>query len=91
MELDPELIKLILSLSVIAVALTQAIKKWSGLEGRWALLLSAVVAILVVLWKTLTVPPFDWGKFVILVVGVFLQSNGIYIFGSYAISKEAKR
>ena len=87
---DPELVTLILSLSVISVAITQAVKKWMKIEGKWALLLSAGVAILVVLWKTLSVQPFDWSTFIILTIGVFLQSNGIYIFGSYAIGKEVK-
>lgn len=87
---DPELIKLILSLSVISVAITQAVKKWIKIEGKWAFLLSAGVAILIVLWKTLSVEPYDWSTFIILTIGVFLQSNGIYIFGSYAIGKEAK-
>lgn len=75
---------------MVALALTQALKKWIKLEGKWALLLSAVVTILVVLWKVLEVQPFDFGRFIILVIGVFLQSNGIYQFGSYAIGKMAK-
>lgn len=87
---DPELVKTILALSVVALAITQAVKKWIKIENQWALLLSAVVTILVVLWKILEVQPFDWGKFIILVIGVFLQSNGIYQFGSYAIGKMAK-
>ena len=87
---DPELVKTILALSVVALALTQALKKWIKLEGKWALLLSAVVTILVVLWKVLEVQPFDFGRFIILSIGVFLQSNGIYQFGSYAVGKMAK-
>lgn len=88
--IDPELVKLILTLSVVAVGLTQAIKKWSKIEDQYALLLSAGVTILVVLWKSLEVSPFDWSKFIILIIGVFLQSNGIYHFGSYAIGKQVK-
>jgi len=87
---DPELVTTILALSVVALALTQALKKWIKLENKWALLLSAVVTILVVLWKVLEVQPFDFSRFIILVIGVFLQSNGMYQFGSYAIGKMAK-
>ena len=38
----------------------------------------------------LSAEPYDWAKFVILVVGVFLESNGIYHFGAYAIGRKAK-
>ena len=87
---DPELVKTILALSVVALAITQALKKWIKVENKWALLLSAIVTILVVLWKVLEVQPFDFSRFIILVIGVFLQSNGMYQFGSYAIGKKAK-
>ncbi len=40
------------------------------------------------LWKTLSVQTYDWGKFVILMIDVFLEANGIYHFGAYAIGKE---
>jgi len=88
--IDPQIVTLILSLSLVSLAMTQAIKKWAKIENKWALVLSAVVTILVVLWKCLEVTPFDWSKFIILIIGVFLQSNGIYHFGSYAIGKKAK-
>ena len=87
---DPELVKTILALSVVALAITQALKKWIKVDNKWALLLSAIVTILVVLWKVLEVQPFDFSRFIILVIGVFLQSNGMYQFGSYAIGKKVK-
>ena len=87
---DPELVKIILALSVVALAITQALKKWIKVDNKWALLLSAIVTILVVLWKVLEVQPFDFSRFIILGIGVFLQSNGMYQFGSYAIGKKVK-
>jgi len=89
--LTPELVTEIIGLSAIVLAITQAVKKWLKTEGHAALIISAVVAILFALWKTLSVQPYDWGKFVILVIGVFLEANGIYHFGSYAIGKMAKQ
>ncbi len=89
--ITPQLVAEILGLAAIAVPITQAIKKWLKAEGNTALVISAVVTILLALWRTLSVQPYDWSKFVILVVGVFLESNGIYHFGSYAIGKMVKR
>ena len=89
--LTPELIAEIIALAAIVVPITQATKKWLKAEGKTALIISAVVSILFALWKTLSVQPYDWGRFVILVVGVFLEANGIYHFGSYAIGKMAKQ
>ena len=56
-----------------------------------ALIISAVVSILFALWKTLSVQTYDWGKFIILVAGVFLEANGIYHFGAYAIGNMVKQ
>ena len=81
----------ILGLAAIAVPITQAVKKWLKAEGKTALIISAIVTILLALWRTFSVQPYDWSKFIILVVGVFLESNGIYHFGSYAIGKMVKR
>jgi len=89
--ITPQLVAEILGLAAIAVPITQAVKKWLHAEGKTALIISAVVTILLALWRTLSVQPYDWSKFVILVVGVFLESNGIYHFGSYAIGKMVKR
>jgi uncharacterized membrane protein len=88
--ITPQLITEILALASIVVPITQAIKKWLKVEGNTALVISAVVTILMSLWRVLSVQPFDWSKLVILVVGVFLEANGIYHFGSYAIGKMTK-
>jgi len=89
--ITPQLVAEILGLAAIAVPITQAVKKWLHAEGKTALIISAIVTILLALWRILSVQPYDWSKFVILVVGVFLESNGIYHFGSYAIGKMVKR
>jgi len=85
-----ELIIEILALGALALAVTQAIKKWVNTKGIVALIISAIVAVLLGLYRTLSVPPYDWPKFIILVIGIFLESNGIYHFGSYAIGKKVK-
>ena len=87
----PELIAEIIGLAAIVLAITQAVKKWLKAEGYVALIISAVVSILFTLWKILSVQPYDWGRFVILVIGVFLEANGIYHFGAYAIGKMVKQ
>jgi hypothetical protein len=89
--ITPQLVAEILTLASIAVPVTQAIKKWLKAENTAALIISAVVTILLALWRTLSVQPYDWGRFIILVAGVFLESNGIYHFGSYAVGKMVKR
>ncbi len=89
--LTPELITEVIVLSAMVVPITQAIKKWLKAEGKTALIISAVVSILFALWKTLSIQPYDWGRFIILVIGVFLEANGIYHFGSYAVGKMAKQ
>jgi len=81
----------ILALSAIVVPITQAIKKWVKAEGTTALIISAVVTMLLSLWRVLSVQPYDWAKLIILVVGVFLEANGIYHFGSYAVGKMVKK
>lgn len=83
----PELIRDIVTLGVIALAVTQAIKKWVKLEGTTALIISIIVSVLLALWRTLSAQPYDWPKFIILFLGIFLESNGTYHFGSYAIGK----
>ena len=85
--ITPQLVAEILALASIVVPITQAIKKWLKAEGTTAIIVSAVITILLALWRTLSVQPYDWSKFIILVVGVFLEANGIYHFGSYAIGK----
>ena len=87
----PELIKEIVTLGVIALAVTQVIKKWVKVEGTAALIISIVISVLLALWKTLSIQPYEWIKFIILVIGIFLESNGTYHFGSYAIGKMVKR
>jgi len=87
----PELVTEIISLAAIALAITQAAKKWLKAEGNTALIISAVVSILFALWNTLSAQPYDWSRFVILAVGIFLQANGIYHFGAYAVGKMAKQ
>ena len=89
--ITPQLVAEILGLAAIAVPITQAVKKWLKVEGKTALIISAIVTILLALWRTFSIQPYDWSRFVILVVGVFLESNGIYHFGSYAIGKMVKR
>ena len=85
--ITPQLATEILALSAIVVPITQAIKKWIKAEGNTALIISGVVTILLSLWRVLSVQPYDWAKLVILVVGIFLEANGIYHFGSYAFGK----
>jgi len=34
---------------------------------------------------------YGWAKLIIFVVGVFLEANGIYHFGSYAVGKMVKK
>lgn len=86
-----QLIGEIIALSAVVLAITQAVKKWAKADGAVAFIISAAITVLVVLWKTLSVEPYDWSKFIILTIGVFLQSNGLYQFGSYAIGKMAKK
>lgn len=84
--LDAALAAEIAALGALALGITQAIKKWTGLVDKWAILVSAVISILLGLWKLFTVPPYDWTKFVIIVLGTFVESNGIYHFGAKAIA-----
>ncbi len=88
--ITPQLVAEILALASIVVPITQAVKKWVKVEGTTALIICAIVTILLALWRILSVQPYDWSKFIILVIGVFLESNGIYHFGSYAIGKMVK-
>lgn len=87
----PQVLSEIIALAALVVPITQALKKWLGLEGTSAILVSGAVTILLSLWRTLAVQPYDWSKFIILVVGVFLEANGIYHFGAYAIGKMVKK
>ena len=89
--ITPQLVAEILALASIVVPITQAVKKWLKAEGTTAIIISAIVTILLALWRTLSVQPYDWSKLIILVIGVFLESNGIYHFGSYAIGKMEKK
>ncbi len=89
--LTPELVAEIIVLAAIVLPITQAVKKWLKVEGYVALIISTVVAILFALWKTLSVQPYDCARFIILVVGVFLEANGIYHFGAYAVGKMVKQ
>jgi hypothetical protein len=83
----PELIRDILTLGIVALAVTQAVKKWVKLEGVSALITSLLVSALLALWKTLSAEYYDWLKFIVLFIGVFLESNGTYHFGSYGFGK----
>ena len=85
--LSQELIGEIIALGAIVLPVTQAIKKWLKVEGTAALIISGIVTVLLALWRTLSVEPYDWAKFVIVSLGVFLEANGIYHFGAYAIGK----
>ena len=87
----PELIAEIIGLAALVVPITQAVKKWFKAEGNTALIISAVVAVIFALWKTLSFPPYDWARFVLLAAGVFLEANGIYHFGAYAVGKMVER
>jgi hypothetical protein len=89
--LTPELIAEIIGLSALVVPVTQAVKKWFKAKGNTALIVSAVVAAVFALWKTLSVQPYDWARFVLLSAGVFLEANGIYHFGAYAVGKMAAK
>jgi hypothetical protein len=86
--ITPQLIVEILALAAVVVPITQAIKKWLNAKGTKALIISFIITVLLALWRVLSVEPYDWAKFVILIVGVFLESNGIYHFGAYAIGKK---
>jgi hypothetical protein len=78
----PELIRDILTLGIVALAVTQAVKKRVS-----ALITSLLVSALLALWKTLSAEYYDWLKFIVLFIGVFLESNGTYHFGSYGFGK----
>jgi Mg2+/citrate symporter len=86
-----ELITEIVTLGVVALAVTQAIKKWVNVDGKIALIISIVVSALLALWRTLSLQPYDWIKFIILAIGIFIESNGTYKFGSYAVGKMVKK
>ncbi len=49
--LTPELVTEIIVLAAMVVPITQAIKKWLKAEGKTAMIISAVLAILFALWK----------------------------------------
>jgi hypothetical protein len=89
--ITPQIAAEILALAALVVPITQAVKKWLKVEGWKAILVSAVLTVLLSLWRTLAVQPYDWSRFIILVIGVFLESNGIYHFGAYAMGKMAKK
>ncbi|KPJ85071.1 MAG: hypothetical protein AMS17_15025 [Spirochaetes bacterium DG_61] len=89
--ITPQIAAEILALAALVVPITQAVKKWLKVEGWNAIIVSAVLTVLLSLWRTLAVPPYDWSKFIILVIGVFLESNGIYHFGAYAMGKMVKK
>ena len=48
------------TLAAIVVPITQAAKRWLNRDGYVALAISAVVAILLALWKTLSFQPYNW-------------------------------
>ena len=89
--ITPQIAAEILALAALVVPITQAVKKWLKVEGWKAIIVSAVLTLLLSLWRTLAIQPYDWSKFIILVIGVFLESNGIYHFGAYAIGKMVKK
>ena len=89
--ITPDIIAEIIGLASIVVPITQAVKKWLKIDGTPALITSAAVSVLLALWRILSVQPYDWSRFIILTIGVFLESNGIYHFGSYAIGKMVKK
>jgi hypothetical protein len=89
--LTPELVAEIIGLAALVVPITQAAKKWFKAKGNTALIVSAAVAVVFALWKTLSYPPYDWARFVLLAAGVFLEANGIYHFGAYAVGRMAER
>jgi len=89
--ITPDIIAEIIGLASIVVPITQAVKKWLKIDGTPALITSAVISVLLALWRVLSVQPYDWSRFIILTIGVFLESNGIYHFGSYAIGKMVKK
>lgn len=89
--ITPDIIAEIIGLASIVVPITQAVKKWLKIDGTPALITSAIISILLALWRILSVQPYDWSRFIILTIGVFLESNGIYHFGSYAIGKMVKK
>jgi hypothetical protein len=89
--ITPQIAAEILALAALVVPITQAVKKWLKVEGWKAILVSAVLTVLLSLWRTLAVQPYDWSRFIILLIGVFLESNGIYHFGAYAMGKMVKK
>jgi len=89
--ITPDIIAEIIGLASIVVPITQAVKKWLKIDGTPALITSAIISVLLALWRILSVQPYDWSRFIILTIGVFLESNGIYHFGSYAIGKMVKK
>ena len=55
-----QLVAEILALASIVVPITQAVKKWLKAEGTTAIIISAIVTILLALWRTLSIQPYDW-------------------------------
>ena len=88
---SPELVAEIVTLGAVVLGITQAFKKWTKLDGWKALIVSAVVSVLLALWRALSLDPVDWSRFVILALGGFLEANGIYHFGAKAIGKDVKQ
>ncbi len=86
-----QLVMEILALASIVVPITQAVKKWFKIDGYYALIASGIISLLLALWRILSEQPYDWSRFIILSLGVFLEANGIYHFGSRAIGKLAKQ
>ncbi|RKX98293.1 MAG: hypothetical protein DRP54_08340 [Spirochaetes bacterium] len=85
--ITPRIALEIISLASIVVPITQAVKKWLKIDGIKAMIVSGVLTIAICLWRVLAFQPVDWSLFIILVVGVFLEANGIYHFGAYAVGK----
>jgi len=87
----PELLGEVTAIAGIVVAITQAVKRLfkQRVDGWIALVISAVLSILLALWRTFSAQPQDWAKFGVIAVGAFLESNGIYHFGATAIGNKA--
>lgn len=78
----------------LVLGLTQLVKEWFSLEGKYVKVASFVIAVLVITVVELIqfLPP-EYGKIVETVLGVIafsLASNGLYQIGSDFASRVAK-
>jgi len=77
--ITPQLVAEILGLAAIAVPITQAVKKWLHAEGKTALIISAIVTILLALWRSRSLLylllAYFWSRTVFIISGRMLSAR----------------